>query len=80
MKSEKQYLIETATNLLNRECNLQLNQEIHMILFMDEPLSTNQKLFLRHYLCDILTSAKFLAQAAAIPDPPVTKLFWKRHK
>jgi len=80
MKSEKQSLVEFATKTLNRECYLQLNQEAHMTLHMHEPLSIEQSKHMRHYLCVILTASKMLAQAAAIPDPPVTKSFWNRRK
>lgn len=76
MKSEKQSLIECTTKVLDRDHYLQLNKDVHFALHMGEPLSIEQSLLLRVYLCDILVATKMLAQAAAIPDPPVKKSIW----
>jgi hypothetical protein len=80
MNPEKQSLIECTTKLLNRDHYLQLNKDVHFALHMGEPVSIEQSHLLRVYLCDILVATKMLAQANAIPDPPVKKSFWQKFK
>jgi hypothetical protein len=80
MKTEKQSLIEFATKSLNTDSNLQLNQDVRYALHMDEPLSIEQKIFLRVYLGDILVATNMLSQAQLYTDQTVKKSFWKKFK